>query len=246
MEKLFNRISRGVYIALCACFLFSGTSVYAASSSHQKILTLAFSDNCTVNQKKSSAEVWQSETDSIEDILIDSFLPYEKKYSLLSSVCEFELQQNLVYTTSTTMRIVMQYKKTDYRPRLFFWNEEKKIWISVDTTINRKTNTASAESNIQKGIVGVFADESDVYEGVGSWYAHKKYLNGSATNLFPIGTVLKVTNLENNKNTLVTVTSTWTNTNKKRVIDLVSTAFKKIAPLHQGLIRIRIEKMKNV
>lgn len=245
MKELSNRMMLSVGCVVCVWSLFSGVSVYAASTGEQKIPTLAFLDDCTVNQKKSSSEVWQSRTNIIGEELIDSFLPYEKKYSLLSRVCEFELGQNMLYTTSTPVVVVMQYKKTEYRPRIFFWNEEKKMWTSVETTINRQINIAHAELNAQKGIVGVFVDTSDAYEGTGSWYAHKRYPSGSATNIFPLGTILKVTNLENKKSTVVTVTSTWTNTDKKRVLDLVSTAFKKIAPLRQGLIRIRIEKMKN-
>ena len=80
-------------------------------------------------------------------------------------------------------------------------------------------------------------------EGVASWYAHARYPNGAATNLFPLGTKLKVTNTANNKSTVVTITSTWTQKDSRRVIDLVSMGFKKLSPLSKGLIKVKLEKL---
>lgn len=81
------------------------------------------------------------------------------------------------------------------------------------------------------------------YSGIASWYAHKRYPNGAATNLFPLGTKLKVTHQKTKKSIVVTVTSTWTQKDPKRVVDLVSMGFKKLASLSTGLIHVTIEKL---
>jgi len=241
MKKIFN--------TAFLIFLFAGcvypVSINAAEKIKTQPLKIFLKNNCTVDLKKSSVQIGDIRSNSIGDALIESFLPYEKKFSLLSSICEFELPEKLEYTKDIPVEIVMQNKKTEYRPRLFLWDEEKKKWVQQETLMNRQTNTVSSDIHTAKGIIGVFADTNDAYEGIGSWYAHKRYPNGSATNLFPLGTKLRVTNLENKKQIDVAVTSTWTNKNEKRILDLVSTAFKKIAPLSKGLIRIRIEKITN-
>lgn len=81
------------------------------------------------------------------------------------------------------------------------------------------------------------------YSGIASWYAHKRYPNGAATNLFPLGTKLKVTHKKTGKFITVRVTSTWTQKDPTRVVDIVSTGFKKLASLSTGLIHVTIEKL---
>ncbi len=60
---------------------------------------------------------------------------------------------------------------------------------------------------------------------------------------YPFGTVLKVTNLANNKFVLVKVWDRGPNRRLRRKIDLTRKAFSEIADLKQGLIKVRIEVM---
>ena len=90
-------------------------------------------------------------------------------------------------------------------------------------------------------VIGVMTDAT-AFEGVASWYRDSSQSAGAATNLYPLGTLLRVTNTENNKQTEVKVVSTWSKGNK-RVVDLVSSAFEKLAPLGQGVIRVRVEAL---
>ncbi|MBI2644787.1 hypothetical protein HYW94_01240 [Candidatus Uhrbacteria bacterium] len=249
MKKIFNTGYSQLTHFMIVVFAFFGFAysgpLYASEKNSRQPLKVFLKNDCTILQEKSSIRSENIHTDRIGSELIDSFLSYEKKFLLLSNVCEFEISEEVMYNKDMAVEITMQNKKTEYRPRIFFWDDGKKKWIQKETLMNRQTNIVRADIHVCKGIVGVFADASDSYQGIGSWYRHAKYPNGSATNLFPLGTKLRVTNLENKKHTDVTVTSTWTNTNEKRVLDLVSTAFKKIAPLRDGLVRIRIEKLKD-
>ena len=63
-----------------------------------------------------------------------------------------------------------------------------------------------------------------------------------ASNRYPFGTVLKVTNKENKKSVIVVVTDRGSFTEKyRREIDLSRKAFDKIAVSSKGLIKVDIE-----
>jgi len=63
-----------------------------------------------------------------------------------------------------------------------------------------------------------------------------------ASNYFEMGTILKVTNVENQKSVIVRVTDKGAFTGKK--IDLSEGAFKKISKLQIGVLKIVIKVLK--
>ena len=63
-----------------------------------------------------------------------------------------------------------------------------------------------------------------------------------ASNYFEMGTILKVTNIENQKSVVVRVTDKGAFTGKK--IDLSEGAFKKISILQRGVLKIVIKVLK--
>jgi rare lipoprotein A len=62
-----------------------------------------------------------------------------------------------------------------------------------------------------------------------------------ASNVYPIGSVLKVTNIENGKSVVVRVNDTGSF--KKVTLDLSEKAFKKIADIKVGIVKIKIKKL---
>ncbi|MGF6907351.1 septal ring lytic transglycosylase RlpA family protein [Fusobacterium sp. PH5-44] len=89
---------------------------------------------------------------------------------------------------------------------------------------------------------------------VASWYGKgfegKKTASGyrynssaltCASNRYPFGTVLKVTNKSNKKSVVVVVTDRGGFGKYKREIDLSKAAFNKIANINQGLIKVKID-----
>jgi rare lipoprotein A len=62
-----------------------------------------------------------------------------------------------------------------------------------------------------------------------------------ASNKFAIGSRLKITNIENGKSVIVKVNDIGPVDNK--VIDLSKTAFKRIADLEKGRIKIKVKKI---
>ena len=81
----------------------------------------------------------------------------------------------------------------------------------------------------------------DKYEGrvtrSGELFSQNKLT--CASNTHPIGTILKVTNIENNKSVIVKVNDTGRFT--KVTLDLSKRAFKKIADLDNGIIDVLID-----
>lgn len=63
-----------------------------------------------------------------------------------------------------------------------------------------------------------------------------------ASNKFPLGAVIKVTNKENKRSVIVRVTDTGAMPN--HVIDLSEGAFKKIGNLKQGRLKIKVNIIK--
>jgi rare lipoprotein A len=64
----------------------------------------------------------------------------------------------------------------------------------------------------------------------------------AASNHFPIGTKLKVTNIENGKSVIVRVNDKGSM--DKYIIDLSKGAFKKIAELKTGIIDVKVKVIK--
>ena len=95
--------------------------------------------------------------------------------------------------------------------------------------------------------------------GIASFYGHNdnfhnkrtasgvifsKWSNICAHNSYKFGTKLKVTNLDNKKSTICNVQDRGDFTKYGRIIDLSYSSFSKIAPVNQGLIKVKIEKVK--
>lgn len=86
-----------------------------------------------------------------------------------------------------------------------------------------------------------------IQEGRASWYCPwypVKIKTGitTASRDYPKGTFLRVTNLKDQSKTVIVEVTDWV-ANPDVVIDLWCTAFKKLAPLHKGVIWVRVEEI---
>ena len=92
--------------------------------------------------------------------------------------------------------------------------------------------------------------------GTASWYGGRfhgrktasgirfnQWSNTCAHNSYRFGTRLRVTNVSNGKSTFCVVRDTGLFHRYGRAIDLSKGSFSKIAPLRQGLIKVKIEKL---
>ena len=94
--------------------------------------------------------------------------------------------------------------------------------------------------------------------GIASWYGGGERLNKhvamghrfdpealeAAMWDVPLGSKVKITNLDNGKTIVVRITDRGPNRRfGNRIVDLTRGSFAKLAPLRQGLIRVRVEPL---
>lgn len=77
-------------------------------------------------------------------------------------------------------------------------------------------------------------------QGLASWYRTKRVLT-AAHRTFPFGTKVKVS-ADNGQSVIVTIIGRGPFT-KERVIDLSSDAFKKLASLGAGILRVNVQQV---
>lgn len=72
----------------------------------------------------------------------------------------------------------------------------------------------------------------------------KNALTAAAPKRYSLGTILRVTNLENNLSTVVKVTDRGGFERRGHLIDLSESAFRQIASIRKGVVKVRIEVIK--
>ena len=113
---------------------------------------------------------------------------------------------------------------------------KNKGWQDLDTNYNSDKMLAYTKHSGKKGIFGLF-ESREFQTGGASWYNW----HGAASNEYPMGTELKVTNLANGESCYTTVVSTGPFT-PGLIIDLPLDKFGEIANPDTGIIQVRVEK----
>jgi D-alanyl-D-alanine carboxypeptidase len=156
--------------------------------------------------------------------------PLPERYKVRAAVLQVGLRgaDGSLLRMSNGLVITPKVSGTGYYPqRILFYNPNVKVWEVA------KGNTAYVMGYV------VVVDDYGEEVGIASWYKSKKNPDGVAHNRYPMGTKLKVTNVENGKSTIVKVVSRGPYV-RGRVVDLVYTAFKKIKGSNGGLARVRV------
>lgn len=132
---------------------------------------------------------------------------------------------------------------TTYGKKIYLWDGSKKRWLPVDSSENIKEHFVNGYFHLNFAQFAVFEDKSELL-GIASWYRDSRHPSGAATNNYPMGTKLRVTNLNNNKTVDVQVVSTGP-FGKGRVIDLVLPSFSKIEQSWKGLAQVHVSLASN-
>lgn len=115
-----------------------------------------------------------------------------------------------------------------FEQKVLVYNSTSKIW-----EVAKGNKISNPES------IFLIVDDLGEEQGIASWYKSKKFPDGVAHNRYPMGTKLKITNLENKKTTVVKVVSRGPYV-RGRVVDMVYTAFKKIKGKNGGIATVRV------
>lgn len=128
---------------------------------------------------------------------------------------------------------VIQAGKTGTKKKTYLVRRENGQEIS--RTLLREEVAAKPQDKI----VSVGTKVVEVGRGIASWY---DWISGNtaAHNTLPMGTMVRVTNLENGKSVVVKIVDRGIQTSA--IIDLSADAFSQIASLGQGLIPVRLTR----
>lgn len=131
--------------------------------------------------------------------------------------------------------------------KLFFWNGLAEEWQELPSRNIIDRRAARSHIHLPYARLAVFADVNILEVGEASWYRYKG-CDCAASPDYPKKSLLRVTNLENNKSAVVRVNDYGPDRSifPERIIDLDKIVFGKLANLREGIIkRVRVEEIKN-
>ncbi len=131
-----------------------------------------------------------------------------------------------------------------YKQIYFFDKNHPGGWRTLPTNENFGKGIISTYLTAPFARLAVFENPKMVVKGKASWYRHKNGLFAASPD-FPMGTRLRVINLDNKKSVDITVNDYGPNrtVHPDRVVDLDAAAFARLAPLGAGTIRVAVEKI---
>lgn len=137
------------------------------------------------------------------------------------------------------------FSGNDELKNIYYYNPAEKKWYLSPSTTRYEDGVVRTLTYNQEYILAVVADPAIKERGEASWFSSSltpRNPYGAANNDYPLGTIVRVTNLENGKffDTKIISRGPYVDF---RIIDLASNAFKKIANLSEGVIDVKIEPL---
>lgn len=124
---------------------------------------------------------------------------------------------------------------------LFYWLSPLAFAFNAELKANRGNSilTINPKPKVYYGIASYYADKFNGRPTAnGEIYSHKKMT--AACNILPLGTWIRVTNLNNNK-TVIVKTNDRLHPRMKRIVDLSRMAAEKLAYTGRGLTQVKVE-----
>ncbi|MFA5134565.1 MAG: serine hydrolase [Patescibacteria group bacterium] len=172
-----------------------------------------------------------------------SYLPTPDGLALVSDYYIYDIlredqanKEPLVLTKPFVLAIKFD-SDTYFRKKIYFWVEPLRQWRELPSSVDYENRYVRAYSHLPFSRIAVFEDPSEL-EGKASWFRSSRVTYGAASNNYPIGTMLRVRNVDNNKSVDVEVISTGP-FDANRVIDLTLPAFQQIEESWKGLARVQ-------
>lgn len=163
----------------------------------------------------------------------------------LSEIFQYELLNKSAYDGKKFIIVEIKYdKQSDYYKQIYFYDKNYSSWRPLPCRDSAASDSVKCNISLGFARLAVFANPNVLATGRASWYQHKKGLFAASPD-FPKGSRLKVTNLENSKSVVVEVNDFGPDKrlHPDRLLDLEKQAFKKIASLSQGTIKVKVEPL---
>jgi len=172
-----------------------------------------------------------------------SSLPWE--WTAVTPVFEYALENPHMYDPAWPMEVRIKYKDNNGLKQIFIIDALSGKWAPLPTTDVPQSGYVKTTLTTTSGYLILLSRDDYMTVGNASWY---RYKNGdfAASPDFLKGSILRVTNLANNKSVDVTINDFGPDrsVHPDRVIDLDRVAFKKIASPATGIVKVKIEPLK--
>ena len=133
----------------------------------------------------------------------------------------------------------------DELKNIYYYDPGEEKWHLSPSTTRYEDGVVRTLTYNQEFILAVVADPAIKERGQASWFSSSltpRNPFGAANNDYPLGTVVRVTNLANGKYYDTEIISRGPYVDF-RILDLTSNAFKKLANLSEGVIEVKIEPL---
>jgi rare lipoprotein A (peptidoglycan hydrolase) len=162
----------------------------------------------------------------------------------LTDIYRFTVVSGKRFQLRKKIRLKMAYPmaNADQDKVIKYWDSQHDRWRRVKTSADQPTALAiSTRLQKKQAIVAVFPKPiaSEVVQGVASWYDW----TGAACNAFPLGSIIRVTNVATGASVDSEVVSTGPFISG-RVVDLPRDQFSQIADLSAGLAEVTVERIQ--
>ncbi|MFH1171215.1 MAG: septal ring lytic transglycosylase RlpA family protein [bacterium] len=245
----FHRLFFVCAIVLCFFFLTFQSAQAEETNVHLTLRTISKGFTASAEHGSIQLAIWPNSVSMDATLRLEREpslpLPAPSGMTLVSGVWTFDL-----LTTSTSapgplvlsapMTVVLEHTShTLYRKRAFYFDRNKQGWVALRSVTDRTLPIVSAQIRFPYATVAVFEDQRAV-EGMASWYRTTKH-NAATSNDFPLGSRVRITDLETKKSVEAVIRSTGPFVSG-RVTDVSLPLFQKIHPLwREGITRVRIE-----
>ena len=141
----------------------------------------------------------------------------------------------------------MQIKYPDAhqgKKSVWVWGDDD-IWRAIPSQSVPEKNLISTKISTGTTYFAVFSSDMVLEKGIASWYKYRNCLCAASPD-YPKGTMVKVTNLANDKSIVVKINDFGPDRaiHPDRIIDLDYTAFIKLAGAKRGLINVKVEPVR--
>jgi rare lipoprotein A len=184
-------------------------------------------------------------TKPVELIVEKKFKVQNLPWSLhaLSPVYSYNFKTDGLHDPAHSFIVKIYYPKDNYNlKRLFNYDPFSQSFKEIEIKENLENNYIYYTTNSTSDKLLLMEENEIMNRGKASWY---KYKNGlfAASPDYPKGSILKVTNLDNDKSVEVEINDYGPDRSihPDRVIDLDYVAFSKIANPSSGIINVKVE-----
>lgn len=171
---------------------------------------------------------------------------FPEGWSPISNVYEFDIFNKKAFQDEKPLIIrVNTLEETTHLKQVFFWNGVINEWVELPSEV-LDAGTMQSILHLPYAKMVVLKHEEILQLGHASWYAYKDCLCAANPD-YEKGTKLRVKNLDNDKEIVVTVNDYGPDRSifPLRVIDLDKVAFEKLGWLGHGILKnILVSKVK--